>query len=210
MINSSSSQKSENKQISISMNKGEILESDVIRFEDVPICTPNGDILVEKINIELKPGMNCVISGPNGCGKSSLFRILGSLWPISGGKLYRPKLDRVFYIPQVLITYVLCDFNQRPYLPPGTLRDQVIYPHSKLQMLRRRVSDEDIKQLLKEIQLEYLIDREGGLDAINDWNDVLSGENFFQIELMKIGGEKQRMAMARLFYHRPQFAILGI
>jgi len=43
-------------------------------------------------------------------------------------------------------------------------------------MLRRRVSDEDIKQLLKEIQLEYLIDREGGLDAVNDWNDVLSGK----------------------------------
>lgn len=63
-------------------------------------------------------------------------------------------------------------------------------------MLRKRVSDEDIKQILKEVYLDYLIEREGGLDAVNDWNDVLSG------------GEKQRIAMARLFYHKPTFAVL--
>lgn len=166
------------------MNKGKIIESKNIKFEDVPIFTPNGDCLIEKMNIEIEPGMNVVVTGPNGCGKSSLFRILGSLWPIMGGNLYRPHIEQMFYIPQ------------RPYLPPGNLRDQVIYPHSKLQMLRKRVSDEDIKQVLKDVYLDYLIDREGGLDAINDWNDVLSG------------GEKQRIAMARLFYHKPTFAVL--
>lgn len=165
-------------------NKGQIIESKNIKFEDVPIFTPNGDCLVEKVNLEIEPGMNVVVTGPNGCGKSSLFRILGSLWPVMGGKIYRPHIEQMFYIPQ------------RPYLPPGNLRDQIIYPHSKLQMLRKRISDEDIKKLLKDVLLDYLIDREGGLDAINDWNDVLSG------------GEKQRIAMARLFYHKPTFAVL--
>jgi len=42
-------------------------------------------------------------------------------------------------------------------------------------MLRKRVSDEDIRGFLKSAYLDYLIDREGGLDAVNDWNDVLSG-----------------------------------
>mgnify|MGYP002622628556 FL=1 len=163
MVNQSTVVKADQKQLTMDMKRGEIIESPNIKFEDIPICTPNGDLLVEKLSFEIKPGMNCIITGPNGCGKSSLFRILGSLWPIFGGKLYRPSLDKMFYIPQ------------RPYLPPGTLRDQVIYPHAKLQMLRRRISDEDIKQLLKDVHLEYLIDREGGLDAMNDWNDVLSG-----------------------------------
>jgi len=94
-------------------------------------------------------------------------------------------MDKLFYIPQ------------RPYLPPGTLRDQIIYPQTKFVMHKNKVSDADLARLLKDVQLEYLEDREGGFDSVNDWNDILSG------------GEKQRIAMARLFYHKPLFAILG-
>lgn len=154
--------------------------SPFIEFKNVPITTPNGDILVDNMNFRVEKGMNCMISGPNGCGKSSLFRILGQLWPIFSGTLTKPKEDEIFYVPQ------------RPYLPIGSLRDQIIYPG-----LESKISDGELKELLKVVQLDYLVDREeGGLDAIRDWQDVLSG------------GEKQRLALTRLFYHRPAFAIL--
>jgi len=97
--------------ISDHTKRGEIILSGNIKFEDVPIISPNGDILVEGINFEVTKGMNLLISGPNGCGKSSLFRILGNLWPVFGGKVFKPESDKIFYIPQ------------RPYLPNGTLRD---------------------------------------------------------------------------------------
>lgn len=63
-------------------------------------------------------------------------------------------------------------------------------------MKRRGHTDVDLQRYLELVQLPYLQVRERGLDAVEDWIDILSG------------GEKQRIAMARLFYHNPQFAIL--
>lgn len=156
----------------------------VIKFEKVPLVTPNGDVLVKELSFEVKSGMNMLVCGPNGCGKSSLFRILGELWPSWGGKVTKPPRGKLFYIPQ------------RPYMTLGTLRDQIIYPHTYDEMLRRGKTDADLETYLEIVQLSYLKVRENGLNAIEDWIDVLSG------------GEKQRIAMARLFYHNPQFAIL--
>lgn len=165
--------------------KGKLVHVDhVIQFEDVPLVTPNGDVLVKSLNVRVESGMNVVVAGPNGCGKSSLFRILGELWPIFGGRLTKPERNGLFYIPQ------------RPYLTLGSLRDQIIYPHSIENMHAVGRTDKDLMEFLEKVQLGYLVDREGGWDVIHDWADVLSG------------GEKQRVAMARLFYHKPQFAIL--
>ncbi|KAG6802915.1 ATP-binding cassette sub-family D member 3 [Apis mellifera caucasica] len=172
---------------------GKIINKDnIIKFDHVPLITPNGDILIKELSFEVKSGMNVLVCGPNGCGKSSLFRILGELWPVWNGTIIKPPRGKLFYIPQ------------RPYMTLGTLRDQIIYPHTKTEMIRRgQMTDIDLKKLLDLVQLGHLLERENlknsegqGWDVVADWMDVLSG------------GEKQRIAMARLFYHKPQFAIL--
>ncbi|XP_044527992.1 ATP-binding cassette sub-family D member 3 isoform X7 [Gracilinanus agilis] len=164
---------------------GEIINLDnVIKFDHVPLATPNGDILIRDLNFEVRSGANVLICGPNGCGKSSLFRVLGELWPLFGGRLTKPERGKLFYVPQ------------RPYMTLGTLRDQVIYPDGKEDQKRKGISDQVLKEYLDNVQLGHILEREGGWDSVQDWMDVLSG------------GEKQRMAMARLFYHKPQFAIL--
>eukprot|EP00903_Cladosiphon_okamuranus_P014330 g13308.t1 len=166
--------------------QGSILvnEDSIIEFTDVPLVTPTGEVLIEALSFKVEAGMNVLVAGPNGSGKSSLFRVLGGLWPLRGGTLLKPPGSRLFYVPQ------------RPYLALGTLRDQVIYPHTRQEAATRGVTDGDLLSVLESVRLGYLLDREGGWDAVRDWNDVLSG------------GEKQRLALSRLFYHRPQFAIL--
>ncbi|CAF1005080.1 unnamed protein product [Adineta steineri] len=166
-------------------DQGQIRTQDgIIKFENVKLMTPNGDVLIENLNFTVRSGQNVIVVGPNGCGKSSLFRTIGELWPIASGTLTKPGSGHLFYIPQ------------KPYMIIGTLRDQIIYPDSHGDMHRKGVKDENLRELLDKVQLTYLTQREGGLSGVQDWMDVLSG------------GEKQRIAMARLFYHKPQFAIL--
>lgn len=160
----------------------EICDKDnpMIDFKNVTLSTPNGDILVKNLTFTIKPKQSVIISGPNGSGKSSLFRVLGDLWRVESGRLIKPPTDQLFYI---------C---QKPYMTLGSLRSQLIFPDTNSKMLDTQLID-----ILNIVELKYLLDRgEHTLDSINDWQDVLSG------------GEKQRMALARLIYHRPQFAIL--
>lgn len=79
--------------------QGKITHSDNLEFINVPIRSPNGDVLVKEMSFKITPGMHLMITGPNGCGKSSLFRIMGQLWPVAGGELKKPELDSIFYIP---------------------------------------------------------------------------------------------------------------
>ncbi|KAG9031529.1 hypothetical protein FRB95_002664 [Tulasnella sp. JGI-2019a] len=164
--------------------RGKVIESEDIEFVDVPIVSPNGDILVRALSFHVKPGEHLLIIGPNGCGKSSLFRILGGLWPVYGGTVRKPPANDFTYIPQ------------RPYLSLGTLRDQVIYPHSREEMDDRGITDRDLYNILAVVGMEGIVEREGGWDIAREWKDALSG------------GDKQRIAMARLFYHEPKYAIL--
>uniref|UniRef100_A0A672PNM2 ATP-binding cassette, sub-family D (ALD), member 1 n=1 Tax=Sinocyclocheilus grahami TaxID=75366 RepID=A0A672PNM2_SINGR len=115
---------------------------------------------------DVDEGMHLLITGPNGCGKSSLFRILSGLWPVYSGVLYKPSPEHMFYIPQSSAHNLIYEC-----LFPPVLQDKS--KHSTFTGLHVKC-----------------------WDAMSDWKDVLSG------------GEKQLMGMARMFYHKPQYALL--
>lgn len=40
-------------------SRGKVFESEEIKFEDVPIVTPNGDVLVRSLSFHVKRGVSC-------------------------------------------------------------------------------------------------------------------------------------------------------
>jgi ATP-binding cassette subfamily D (ALD) long-chain fatty acid import protein len=165
---------------------------DGVRLEQVPIVAPalhprGGEVLVAALSFVVSPGEHLLVSGPNGVGKSAVARVVAGLWPVYRGLVSRPRrtgADGIMFLPQ------------RPYLSTGTLRDQVIYPHTEADMRRAGRHDGDLGRVLDAVRLGRLPDREGGWDGRKEWKNVLSG------------GEKQRMAVARLLYHRPRYAVV--
>jgi ATP-binding cassette subfamily D (ALD) protein 2 len=169
--------------VELAAKKGTRLVGNYIKFEDVPLITPNGETLIESISFEVRQGQHCFICGANGTGKTALFRLLGDLWPIHGGTLTKPPLRDLFYVPQ------------KSYLVAGTFRDQVIYPDTVEDMQQKGRDDAFLMAILDKVNMVHVCKRHG-MDRVLEWKDVLSG------------GEKQRIGMARLFYHQPKFAIL--
>ncbi|KAJ9306021.1 hypothetical protein DTO217A2_4493 [Paecilomyces variotii] len=165
---------------------------DGVRLEHVPIVAPalyphGGDELLEDLTFIVHSGEHLLVSGPNGVGKSAIARVVAGLWPVYRGLVSKPRgfgTDGIMFLPQ------------RPYLSVGTLRDQVIYPDTEMDMRDKGRTDRELLRILEEVHLGYLPDREGGWDCRKEWKDVLSG------------GEKQRMGMARLLYHEPSYAFV--
>jgi vitamin B12/bleomycin/antimicrobial peptide transport system ATP-binding/permease protein len=77
---------------------------------------------------------------------------------------------------------------QRPYIPIGTLRRVATYPDAA-----ESKSSEDVGRAFKHVGLEHLVDK---LDEDAPWDQTLSG------------GEKQRIAFARILLHKPDIVVL--
>ena len=147
-------------------------------FSQVDVVTPTGNVLVEDLSFELERGGALLVTGHNGAGKSSIFRCLGGLWRLPKGTITKPELSQVLYMPQ------------KPYCVVGTLSAQLAYPESE-----STISERELSALLARVGLSHLVKHEGVSKPVN-WDDQLSL------------GEQQRLAMARLFFHKPTFAVL--
>jgi putative ATP-binding cassette transporter len=149
-------------------------------LENLTVQTPDyHKTLVQNISLALETGQGLLIMGDSGCGKSSLLRAIAGLWNSGTGVIIRPELAQMLFLPQ------------RPYMILGTLREQLLYPNSNAD-----VSDKELYQVLKQVNLPDLAQRFDGLDAEKDWSDILSL------------GEQQRLAFARLLVAKPKYAIL--
>ncbi|MEH2063228.1 MAG: ATP-binding cassette domain-containing protein [Nostoc sp.] len=156
------------------------IEENHLAFENVTLQTPNYEqVIVEDLSLSVQAGEGLLIVGPSGRGKSSLLRAIAGLWNAGTGRLVRPPLEEVLFLPQ------------RPYIILGTLREQLLYPNTN-----RQITDVELKAVLQQVNLQNLLSRVDGFDTEVPWENILSI------------GEQQRLAFARLLVTHPSFTIL--
>jgi putative ATP-binding cassette transporter len=135
--------------------------------------------LVKELSAEVRHGTRLLVTGPNEAARVALLRAVAGLWDAGTGRIVRPPLDAVLFLPQ------------RPYLPPGTLREMLLRTGKE-----RLVPDEKLLSALHEFGLGTVLLRAGGLDVERDWQADLSLE------------EQQLVSLARLSLAGPCFAFL--
>jgi putative ATP-binding cassette transporter len=151
-----------------------------VAFENLTLTTPrDGRLLVKDLSVQVCRGESLLVRGPCGSGRTSLLRAAAGLWVAGQGRIARPPLAQVMFLPQ------------QPYLRGGPLRDQLLYGSCEKEM-----PDDKVLAVLRKLRLGALLDRVGGLGAEHDWSSTLSR------------GEQQQVAFARLLLANPDFAFL--
>src|SRR5206468_6368954 len=109
------------------------------------LAARSDDVLVRELSVSVPRGTRTLIVGPNDAAKVALFRATAGIWENGRGGIVRPGLDAILFLPE------------RPYLPPGTLRDVLVRTRQEGVIL-----DAQIATVLHGLGLESVLERTGG------------------------------------------------
>ncbi|MBU3684879.1 MAG: ABC transporter ATP-binding protein/permease [Mycobacterium sp.] len=126
-----------------------------LELRDLEVRKTSGEQLIDDLDLRLEPGEALVITGPSGCGRTTLLRSLARLWPFTSGVLRRPDGDNEAMF-----------LSQTPYLPLGDLRAVLSYPD-----VEAAIPDEELLAALEDVALGHLGRQ---LNDVQDWSKVLS------------------------------------
>ena len=149
---------------------------DRVHLRHLSITLDDGRLKIDGAETTILPGEKVLVKGGAGTGKNTLIHAMAGLWPWGCGEILLPDGASIAFLPQ------------RPYLPLGTLRTALLYPHPE-----HEISEEKTREALTRCGLEHLVPR---LDEIDQWATLLSS------------GEQQRLAFARVLIRPPDILIM--
>jgi putative ATP-binding cassette transporter len=150
-----------------------------LEYQQLSLRSPHdGRLLVASLSARLAVGSRTLVSG-DGEASLALFRATAGLWDFGEGRIVRPPADEILLL------------TERPYLPPGTLRQALVRTGRE-----QDLADARIHEVLHELGVDGVLEKVGGLDVERDWDEVLSL------------GEQQLLSFARLALAAPRYAVM--
>jgi putative ATP-binding cassette transporter len=134
--------------------------------------------LLKDLSVEVPKGKRTLIAGSNPAAGRALFRATAGAHAPGSGRIIRPQAGEIAFLPQ------------RPYTPPGSLRQILLDGQPK------PPTDERIVEVLNSVGLAALLPRDGDLDRDEDFAARTSSH------------EQQLLALARILLAAPRFVFL--
>ncbi|MBW2698629.1 MAG: ABC-F family ATP-binding cassette domain-containing protein [Deltaproteobacteria bacterium] len=170
--------------------------------------------ILSDVTLTIRTGERVGLVGDNGCGKSTLGRILAGALPVDGGTIARRRGARIEYL------------SQEPELPVGLTASQVVlasldewgaakqrYDDITSELGETRHHDEEgmLRRVADQAHAAGEVERLGGWERLHEAETIVGHLGIEDpnraVDTMS-GGERRRVALAQILVDAPDLAIL--
>jgi ATP-binding cassette subfamily B protein len=161
-----------------------------VKFDHVKFGYSPDKILIDDMNIDVKPGQMIAIVGPTGAGKTTLVNLLMRFYEVNGGKILVDGVD-ITQLKRGDLRKMFGMVLQDTWLFHGTLRDNIAYG-------RENATEEEIVNASTAAYADHFI------RTLPDGYKMVLNEEATNISQ----GQKQLLTIARAFLADPEILIL--
>src|SRR6266566_1916121 len=142
------------------------------------------------VNLQADPGQLVALVGPSGAGKTTISYLIPRLYDVTGGSVQIDGID-VRHVRQASLAAAIGFVTQESYLFHDSILANIRYGRPAASMA----------EVEEAARAAYIHDR---VMEFPDGYDTIVGERGYRLS----GGEKQRLAIARVLLHDPRILIL--